>query len=127
MKKLLGLLAISFFTASIVHAQTPETSVTKKLGMYVFPAKNQTPETQAKDEADCYKWAVQQSGIDPINPPKVDTAKVDKGPNGAAVKGGAKGAAAGAAIGAIGGDAGEGAAIGRRCWWSWRKTCQEKG
>jgi uncharacterized protein YcfJ len=80
--------------------------------MYVFPAKGQNAETQQKDESDCYKWAVEQSGVDPANPPKVDTAKVEKGPDGSMVKGGAKGAAAGAAIGAIAGDTGEGAAIG---------------
>ena len=98
--------------STIANAQTPSESVIKKLGMYVFPAKNQTKEVQAKDEEACYKWGVEQSGIDPVNPPKVDTAKTEKGPNGAAVKGTAKGAAAGAAIGAIAGDAGEGAAIG---------------
>ena len=98
--------------STIANAQSANESISKKLGMYIFPAKNQTAEVQAKDESACYKWAVEQSGIDPINPPKVDTAKTEKGPNGAAVKGAAKGAAAGAAIGAIAGDAGEGAAIG---------------
>ena len=58
------------------------------------------------------KWAVEQSGIDPLNLPKVEAAPVQSGPTGGAVKGAAKGAAAGAAIGAIAGDAGKGAAIG---------------
>jgi hypothetical protein len=102
--------ALAILSAS-VHAQT-STSMAKSVGLYVFPAKDQKPEQQAKDEDYCYKWAVQQSGIDPLNLPKVDTAKVDKGRNGEVVKGGAKGAAAGAAIGAIAGDAGKGAAIG---------------
>ena len=87
-------------------------SMAKSVGLYVFPAKNQTADQQSKDENECYKWAVQQSGYDPSNPTKVDTAKADKGRNGEVVKGGAKGAAAGAAVGAIAGDAGKGAAIG---------------
>ncbi len=35
---------------------------------YVFPAKGQTPEQQAIDEAACKQWAVQQTGFDPSAP-----------------------------------------------------------
>jgi uncharacterized protein YcfJ len=55
---------------------------------------------------------VQQSGIDPLNLPKIEVKQTQTGPDGSAVVGAAKGAAAGAAIGAIAGDAGKGAAIG---------------
>jgi hypothetical protein len=79
--------------------------------LYVFPAKGQSQNQQKKDEYECYKWAMEQSGIDPLNLPKVEV-PVQSGPTGGAVKGAAKGAAAGAAIGAIAGDAGKGAAIG---------------
>ena len=67
---------------------------------------------QAKDESDCYSWAVKQSGYDPINPTTVQAKQVNQGPDGSAIKGSAGGAAVGAAIGAISGDAGKGAAIG---------------
>ena len=80
--------------------------------MYVFPAKDQSQEQLEKDETECYKWAVQQSGVDPLNPTKVEAEQVATGPDGAAVVGAAKGAAVGAAIGAICGDTGKGAAIG---------------
>lgn len=97
-------------------AQTPATethaSFAKSLGIYVFPAKSQDQATQDKDDADCYKWAVEQSGVDPLNPPKVEAAQVDTAPDGTAIRGAARGAAAGVAIGAIAGDAGKGAAIG---------------
>jgi hypothetical protein len=118
MKKLLfaSIFIVYCFGAFNARAQGTQpaagTSTSKSVGLYVFPAKQQTPEQQSKDESECYKWAVQQSGIDPANPPKVDTAKADKSRQGEVVKGGAKGAAAGAAIGAIAGDAGKGAAIG---------------
>jgi hypothetical protein len=82
------------------------------LKLYVFPAKGQSQQQQKVDEFECYKWAMQQSGIDPLNLPKVEVAPAQSGPTGGAVKGAAKGAAAGVAIGAIAGDAGEGAAIG---------------
>lgn len=102
--------------STIGLAQTPATethaSFAKSLGIYVFPAKDQDPATQDKDDADCYKWAVEQSGIDPLNPPKVEAAQVDQSPDGTAIAGAARGAAAGVAIGAIAGDAGKGAAIG---------------
>src|SRR5215203_6713010 len=86
--------------------------ISSGLKLYVFPAKGQNQQQQKVDEFECYKWAMQQSGIDPLNLPKVQAAPAQTGPTGGAVKGAAKGAAAGVAIGAIAGDAGEGAAIG---------------
>jgi hypothetical protein len=86
--------------------------VTKKMGMYVFPASGQSDDQVNKDESDCYSWAVKQSGVDPLNPPKVEAAQVSGGPDGSAIMGSAKGAAVGAAIGAISGHAGRGASYG---------------
>lgn len=86
--------------------------ISQSMKLYVYPSKGQSKQQQKEDEFECYKWAVEQSGIDPLNLPKVEAAPVQSGPTGAGVKGAAKGAAAGAAIGAIAGDAGEGAAIG---------------
>lgn len=88
------------------------TSIASGLGLYVFPSKNQSQDTQDADEYACYKWAKEQSGVDPLNPPEVQAAQVDRSADGSAVVGAAGGAAAGAAIGAIAGDAGKGAAIG---------------
>ena len=85
--------------------------ISSGLKLYVYPAKGQSKQQQKKDEYECYMWAIEQSGIDPLNLPKIE-APVQSGPTGGAVKGAAKGAAAGAAIGAIAGDAGKGAAIG---------------
>ena len=99
-------------------ASLPDTSkmtynqISSTMKKYVFPSKGQSQQKQKEDEFECYKWAVQQSGIDPLNLPKVEAAPVETGPDGSAVRGAARGAAAGAAIGAISGDAGEGAAIG---------------
>jgi hypothetical protein len=108
--------------AQTVVAQAPPTvpdtskmtynQISSGLKLYVFPAKNQTHQQQKVDEFECYKWAMEQSGIDPLNLPKVEAAPAQTGPTGGAIKGGAKGAAAGVAIGAIAGDAGKGAAIG---------------
>ena len=86
--------------------------ISNGLKLYVFPAKNQNKQQQKVDEFECYKWAMEQSGIDPLNLPKVQAAPAQTGPTGGAVRGAARGAAAGVAIGAIAGDAGEGAAIG---------------
>jgi len=93
-------------------AKAQSKSLASSLGLYVFPAKEQSQATQDTDETACYKWAMNQTGFDPMNPTKVQAAQVDKSADGTAVVGAAGGAAAGAAIGAIAGDAGEGAAIG---------------
>lgn len=113
------LATISFVTAQETVAPTMlDTSkltynqISQAMKLYVYPSKGQSQSQQKKDEFECYNWAVAQSGIDPLNLPKVEAAPVQSGPTGGAVKGAAKGAAAGAAIGAITGDAGEGAAVG---------------
>jgi hypothetical protein len=90
------------------QAQPPvgQSPASAKLGAYVYPKNHQDAAQQQKDEADCYTWAKQQTGIDPDAPVQApQQAQQAKG-------GSAKGAAGGAAIGAIAGDAGQGAAIG---------------
>ena len=86
--------------------------ISSGLKLYVYPAKKQSQQQQKVDEFECYKWAMEQSGIDPLNLPKVQAPPPETGPTGGGARGAARGAAAGAAIGAIAGDAGEGAAIG---------------
>ena len=66
--------------------------------MVVFPAKEQNQQQQKEDEFTCYLWAMEQTGIDPLNLPKIE-AEVQSGPTGGAVRGAARGAAAGAAGG----------------------------
>lgn len=110
MKKII--LIILILTPLVLSLKAQDTSIASGLGLYVFPSNQQNQETQNKDETDCYIWAKQQTGVDPINPPQVAVKEADTSPDGSMVVGGAKGAAAGAAIGAIAGDAGKGAAIG---------------
>jgi len=81
-----------------------------KVGLFVYPQKEQTPEEQAEDESACYSSAQQQTGIDPAAPPPPSQQAQQQ--KGGAVKGAAKGAAGGAAIGAIADDAETGAAAG---------------
>jgi len=90
-----------------------------ELGLFVYPAKDQTKDQQTKDERECYAWAGEQSNVDPTGPKadsdsaaKAAKAKTDSATTGAAVGGAARGAVGGAAVGAIAGDAGTGAAIG---------------
>jgi len=82
------------------------------LGLIVFPANKQPPEQQQAEEAECFHWAFENTGIDPLAPAEAAPAAENQGADGSAVKGAAKGAAVGVAIGAIAGGAGEGAAIG---------------
>jgi hypothetical protein len=80
---------------------------------YVYPAKGQSPEQQKKDEAECNKWAVGQTGVDPSKPQQQAAAPAKPTtPTGTTPGAGARGAARGAVIGGIAGDAGAGAAAG---------------
>ena len=105
---LVVLVGIVYMSGQNVMAQ----SLSKSLGVYVFPANNQDQATQDADESECYKWAINQTGYDPINPTVVQSDQVDTSADGTAVRSSARGAAGGAAVGAIAGDAGKGAAIG---------------
>jgi len=86
--------------------------ISNGLKLIVFPSKGQDHNQQKKDEFECYKWSMEQTGIDPLNLPKVQAAPVQSGPTGAGAGGAARGAAAGLAIGSMGGEAGKGAAAG---------------
>jgi len=99
-------------TTALGQTVSTTAALNKKLGVYIFPAKNQNAEQQQKDELYCYEWAKTNSGIDPENMQAVKPDSVQTGRQGEVVGGAAKGAAAGAAVDAIAGDAGEGAAIG---------------
>ena len=80
---------------------------------YVYPAKGQSAQQQQKDEAECYTWAVQQTGFDPAKPPPQQQAsKPATTATGTTPGAGVRGAAGGAVVGAIVGDAGAGAAAG---------------
>ena len=100
--------------------QQDASAVFKQLSMFVYPAKGQSAEKQKKDEKECYAWAKDQTGFDPLTAaaPNADSAgkaakdQTAQATKGSAVKGAAKGAAAGALIGAAAGDAGKGAAVG---------------
>jgi len=106
---LLGVISLTSFTT---ESPMQESTIASGLGLFVFPSNDQDKEQQDTDEMACYKWAKEQSGVDPINPPEIQAEEVDRSVDGTAVRGAARGAAAGAAIGAIAGDAGQGAAIG---------------
>lgn len=102
-------------------AQT-RTSQTKTLAnaidVYVFPTKGQSQSRQDKDEAQCYGWAVENTGVDPFEAAKqaqraqASQQQAAQATEGSGLRGAAKGAAGGALIGAIAGNAGMGAAIG---------------
>ena len=103
--------------ATETQAALPD--VTTPLGLFVYPANEQDAYQQSMDELECYAWAQEQSGVNPMNidanaeaaaaAARKETADATTG---AAVGGAARGAVGGAAVGAIAGDAGKGAAIG---------------
>lgn len=85
-------------------------------GLFIYPNQGQSPEQLNRDKYECHGWAVQQTGVDPMNP-RAPTAPSYapppmEAPQGGIVRGGARGALLGVVGGAIAGNAGKGAAIG---------------
>jgi len=102
----------------------PSFSAAQKVGLYVFPGRDQTQDQQLIDESDCYDMAQRQSGVNPdigapaapsstdIQAAQAQGAASAPQAKGGRARGAARGAAGGAMLGAIGGDAGKGAAMG---------------
>ncbi len=120
------LILITFLIAlpfSYSVAQESSKTLASTLDVFVFPTEGQAAEQQSKDEAECYSWAVSNTGSDPFDLQKQaaqqqqqteqQMAQAKSATQGSGAKGAVKGAAAGALIGEVtGGDAGESAAIG---------------
>ena len=102
----------------------PSFSAANKVGLYAYPAKNQSHDQQLIDESNCYNSAQQQTGVNADAPPpqppssaEVQTAQAQAAESapeqrGGRARGAARGAAKGAVVGGIVGDAGKGAAVG---------------
>ncbi len=106
------LLAVLLVIAAAAEISTAG-SLASSLGVAPYPSKGQSAQKQNQDEGECFAWAKQQTGIDPIaaaSAPPPAAAPAAGG--GERVRGAARGAVGGAAIGAIAGDAGKGAGIG---------------
>lgn len=120
-----NLLLLVFVMAMLVPAlaSAEEQSLASTLEVYVFPTEGQDSSQQSKDEADCYQWAVSNTGSDPFDLSKKESADqqqaqaekqaAQQAGRGAGARGAVGGAAAGALIGELAhDDASEGAAWG---------------
>ena len=79
----------------------------------IYPAKGQNQDQMEKDKFECYTWAKQQSGFDPMATPQASSPPPEQeAQKGGVGRGALRGGAVGLAAGAIAGDAGKGAAVG---------------
>jgi hypothetical protein len=118
----LALAASLVIEAQTQSAPSGQKTLAATMNVYVFPTTGQTAAQQSTDEAECYNWAVQNTGTDPFQLQKQAQAQqqqaaaaqqqASQAAQGSGLKGAARGAAGGALIGGIAGDAGKGAAIG---------------
>ena len=102
---------VSAFVAAMLVVSVPLPATSQQT--FIYPSRGQSPQQEQFDKGQCYSWAVQQTGFDPMNPQVYTPPPPPPGAPPAGMLGGAAGGAAmGAVGGAIGGDAGKGAAIG---------------
>ncbi len=99
-------LYFSIFLAGPASAQDP----------IIYPAEGQSQDQMERDEFECFRWARDQTGFDPMKTPEATSPPPQKqARRGGAGRGAVGGAAAGAVIGGIAGGrkgAGRGALIG---------------
>jgi hypothetical protein len=81
--------------------------------LVIYPAQGQSQQQMDQDKYECYTWARNQTGFDPLqsSPPSGQSAQ-QQSVGGGVAKGALIGGLAGLGIGAIADDAGKGAAIG---------------
>ena len=110
---ILAALTLGIIAAGLVNEVSAQQSISSSLGVVPYPSRGQSPAKQSQDEGECYAWARQQTGIDPVavasTPPPPSGPAVGGGER---VKGAARGAAGGAVIGSVTGDTSDGATIG---------------
>lgn len=131
MKQLIryGLTFLLVIAASPVLAQgsvdepTGQKTLAATMNVYAFPSEGQAAAQQNRDEAECYSWAVNNTGNDPFDLSKradqerqsaeQQKQQIAQSGQGAGAAGAVKGAAVGALVGEIASnDAGGGAAWG---------------
>ena len=127
MKKILVCIGLACLLCGSLATGQSESSGQKTLAstmdVYVFPTEGQDAKQQSMDEAECYGWAVQNTGNDPFDlqrqaeqtqaQAEQQKEQVEGSSAGAGATGAVKGAAAGALIGGIANDdAGKGATYG---------------
>ncbi len=109
--------------AQNTSAPTGQKTLAATINVYVFPTAGQDSGQQSKDEAECYNWAVQNTGTDPFDLAKQAEQQQQQAAQAAqqakqvGTGAGAKGAVGGAMMGALIGeiaddDPGKGAAYG---------------
>jgi hypothetical protein len=119
---LIILAAPSVALAQMAPASSGQKTLAATMNVYAFPTKGQSAAQQSEDEAACYQFAVQNTGVDPFQLQKqaqqqqqqqaANEQAAKQAGQGAGAMGAVGGAALGAGIGAIAGDAGAGAAYG---------------
>ena len=124
MRLLITFVSLLVTVSALAHAQAPaQKTLASTLEVYVFPTEGQDSSQQSQDEAECYKWATENTGSDPFDlasKAEQDAAQAEgakqqaaQSSKGAGVRGALGGAAVGALIGEIASDdPGEGAAYG---------------
>jgi len=95
------LLLVVFFTGPVTGQN-----------LVIYPAKGQSQQQMDKDKAECYSWAKQQTGFDPLQAGSGQQPPPSQPAGGERVRGAARGAGGGAVAGGVAGDAGKGAAAG---------------
>lgn len=121
---LIVLAAPSIALAQMAPASSGQKTLAATMNIYAFPTKGQSASQQSEDEAACYQYAVQNTGVDPFQLQQQSAAQAQQtaaaqqqakqAGEGAAATGAVKGAAAGALIGSVshGASSGQGAAYG---------------
>ena len=105
------------FVVTFIAVAFAGTALSQEL--MIYPAKGQSQDQMEQDKFQCYSWAKQQTGFDPMQVPTATTPpptpQAQRSTAGGAVRGGVGGGLLGAGVGAIAGGskgAKKGAAIG---------------
>jgi hypothetical protein len=95
---------MAFWAASILLT-TLLSGVATAQDLIIFPAKGQSQDQLERDKYECYTWAKQQTGFDPMaRAPSSSSPPRQEGPQGEVIRGAARGALLGAVVGGIAND-----------------------
>ncbi|MBW1860197.1 MAG: glycine zipper family protein, partial [Deltaproteobacteria bacterium] len=113
MKKVVTKRIVLFAALLLVAGLVAGPTLAQQEELVIYPAQGQSKEQMEKDKFECYTWAKEQTGFDPMETPKATEAPpAQEAPKGGARRGVVRGAAVGAAVGSLDGEMGKGAAVG---------------
>ena len=89
---------IAFTTLFLFSLPLFAQSLGQSVGLYIYPAEGQSSEQISQDDYECFNWAKESTGFDPVSAQAPEQVQSDGAARGSGLRGAVRGAATGALV-----------------------------